>query len=156
ANPRDSGLPMRHCMALPMVVALGSGCSSSTPRATTDAAPTDGDQPPGSSTDASNDGAAPIGCDRLPLCDDFEGAPVGGPPDAARWTVATPNCSGTGHLAIDSAQSHSGARSVRVDGAGGYCNHVFIASQAISSIGPAVYARFFVRVSDALGDGHVS
>ena len=57
---------------------------------------------------------------------------------------------------VDSAQSHSGTHSVRVDGAGGYCNHIFIASQAIASIGSIVYARFFVRVSDALGDGHVT
>jgi hypothetical protein len=59
-------------------------------------------------------------------------------------------------VTVDGAQSHSGGQSVRVDGGGGYCNHVFIASPAAAAIGPSLYARFFVRVADALGDGHVT
>jgi hypothetical protein len=46
---------------------------------------------------------------------------------------------------------------VKVTGKGGYCNHVFIANTAaIEGIGPVVYGRFFLRLSDALGSGHTT
>jgi hypothetical protein len=91
------------------------------------------------------------------LCDDFETATAGGPPDAAKWTVSSPNCGGTGSLRIDDSVAHSGKRSVRIDGKGGYCNHVFFGNgQAIAALGKVVYARFFVRLGDALGQGHTS
>jgi hypothetical protein len=149
-------MPGRH--ASRALAALGLlACGKPAPQALDDAAPpaTDGNGPfdggPG------GDGrASPLRCGELPLCDDFESAMAGGLPDPARWARATPNCSGTGRVTIDDTRSHSGAKSVRVDGAGGYCNHVFIASQAAASIGPAVYGRFFVLISDALGDGHVT
>ncbi len=104
----------------------------------------------------SPDAPPPVGCGALPLCDDFEGAIAGGLPDAARWTLSTPNCAGTGRMAVDDTRAHSGAKSVRVDGAAGYCNHVFIASPAVASIKPTVYARFFVQVSNALGESHAT
>jgi hypothetical protein len=96
-------------------------------------------------------------CATLPLCDDFESATAGGKPDPARWTVGAPNVTGTGALAIDDTQSHSGARSVKVTGQGGYSNHVFLTNaSAIARLGPLVWGRFYVRLSDALGDGHVT
>ncbi|EYF00484.1 hypothetical protein [Chondromyces apiculatus] len=102
-------------------------------------------------------GAATSDCSDLPLCDGFEGAAPDGPPDTATWSVVSPNCSGTGTVTIDGAQAHSGARSLRVNGGGGYCDHVFIAStSAIAALGPAVYGRFFVRFEEALGDSHVT
>jgi hypothetical protein len=98
-----------------------------------------------------------IGCSGLPLCDDFEGVAAGAPPDPARWMVVSPNCSGSGRIAVDDAQAHGGSRSVRVDGGGGYCDHVFFANTAvISTLGGVVFGRFFVRFADALGDGHVT
>jgi hypothetical protein len=96
-------------------------------------------------------------CASLPLCDDFEGAAVGGPPDPARWSIVAPSCSGTGALAVDDAQAHGGSRSVKVTGKGGYCNHVFFANTAaIAAVGEVLYGRLFLRLEDPLGDGHTT
>lgn len=106
--------------------------------------------------DVTVDATAPV-CGSAALCEGFEDAPVGGVPAAPTWTRVSPNCSGTGRLAVDDAVSHGGRRSLRVDGGGGYCDHVFLANDsAIQSVGPVVYGRFFVRLSDAFGDGHVT
>ncbi|HSZ81283.1 MAG TPA: hydrolase [Polyangia bacterium] len=96
-------------------------------------------------------------CAALALCDDFEHAAVGGPPDPTKWTVGAPDVTGTGALAVDDAQHHSGARSVKVTGQGGYSNHIFFTNaDVIATLGPVVWGRFYVRLSDALGDGHVT
>ena len=93
----------------------------------------------------------------LALSDDFEATGTGGPPNPALWTIAQPDCTGAGKLAVDDSQAHSGKHSVRVDGGGGYCDHIFFAnSGVISTLGPQVYARFFLRVSAPLGAGHVT
>ncbi len=98
-----------------------------------------------------------IGCADLPLCDDFEAAAADGPPDPALWTVASPNCAGTGSVSVSADQAHGGAHSLRVDGGGGYCDHVFIAhGAALAGIGPQLFGRFFVRLDAALGPGHVT
>jgi hypothetical protein len=96
-------------------------------------------------------------CSDLPICDDFESAAVGGPPSASLWSIAQPDCAGTGTLAVDDSQAHGGKHSVRVGGGGGYCDHVFIANTAVMpSLGPQVYARLFVRLGAPLGAGHVT
>jgi hypothetical protein len=123
-----------------------------------------GDAKDASATVDANEAAAadvassgPRSCSGLALCDDFEGAAVGGPPNAAKWVVGAPNVTGTGALVIDDSQHHSGARSVKVTGQGGYSNHIFLTnSDVIGTLGPVVWARFYVRLSDALGDGHVA
>jgi hypothetical protein len=97
-----------------------------------------------------------VGCSGAALCDDFETAAAGGAPSATLWTLSTPNCSGTGRIVVDDTQAHSGARSARVDGGGGYCNHVFMASRAIAGLGSVVHGRFFVRVDAALDSAHVT
>lgn len=98
-----------------------------------------------------------VSCADLPLCDGFEGAAAGGPPSPATWSVGAPNCSGTGSLTVDGEVAHSGSKSVRIDGKGGYCNHVFFGNAAaISAIGKVVYGRMFVRFEDALGQGHTT
>lgn len=98
-----------------------------------------------------------VACADLPLCDGFEGAAANGPPDAAIWTVGSPNCSGTGSLTVDGAVAHSGSHSVRVDGKGGYCNHIFFSTAApLAAIGNVVYGRMFVRLSEVLGQGHTT
>lgn len=96
------------------------------------------------------------GCGALPLCDDFEGVKAGGAPDPKRWSVVSPNCAGTGTIAVDDSQAHGGGRSVRVAGKGGYCNHVFIQSGAAAGIGKVVYGRFWLRLGSALGQDHVT
>jgi hypothetical protein len=44
-----------------------------------------------------------------------------------------------------------------VDGAAGYCNHVFVGSTAnVPGIGPVWYARFYVRHTTALPAAHIT
>jgi hypothetical protein len=96
-------------------------------------------------------------CSTLALCDDFEAAAAGGPPDAARWTIGGPNCfSGSGHAVIDATQAHSGTHSVRIDPGSDYCGHAFIQNSAISQLGDVRYGRFYIRLESALGDAHVT
>jgi hypothetical protein len=162
-----------------VVVTCAVGCSAagSSPRARPDAANGRGDagdataagdsaDAPPDERDASGDAAidaadepnaAPKTCGALALCDDFEGAAVGSKPDPTKWTVGAPNVTGTGELAIDDSQRHSGARSVKVTGQGGYSNHIFLTNTtAIAKLGPIVWARFWMRLSDALGEGHTT
>jgi len=109
-----------------------------------------------SASDTSTTGAA-IGCADLPLCEDFESIADGAPPDPAKWTVTAPNCMGTGKLAVANDQAHSGARSLRVDGGGGYCDHIFIAhTAALTGLGDQIYGRFYLRLTDPIGQGHVT
>ena len=99
----------------------------------------------------------PVGCTGLPLCDDFEAATAGGPPDAATWTIVSPSCSGAGTITVDGTQAHSGTKSVKVTGKGGYCDHVFITNTAaVTAVGKSVYGRFFLRLSNPLGQGHTT
>ena len=78
--------------------------------------------------------------------------PVG--PDPQLWSIAQPDCTGTGTLTVDATQAHSGTHSLRVDGGGGYCDHIFIANaSAIAALGPQVYTRLFVRLASPLGAG---
>jgi len=102
--------------------------------------------------DGSVDGAT----SNLLVDDDFEQAPVGGVPDPLRWTVVTPNCAGVGSLTVDGTIAHSGSRSVRVQGGGGYCDHIFLASTAAVASITTLYGRFFVRFGNALGSGHTT
>jgi hypothetical protein len=77
--------------------------------------------------------------------------------DAARWEVVTPSCSSTGAVALDGAVAHSGAQSLRVDGAAGYCNHVFARPTGlVAPLPDPLYVRFFVRLESALGAAHVT
>jgi len=120
---------------------------------------------PGTGGDIEGDDAAAVDVTRpseeaaagLALSDGFESAAVGGPPDVALWSVVEQVCSGSGTLAVDDSQAHTGQHSLRVDGGAGYCDHVFVDnSSAISAVGEQVYARFFVRLSAPLGMGHVT
>jgi hypothetical protein len=89
------------------------------------------------------------------FCDGFENQP--GPVPSGRWSVSTPDCSGTGTVSIDSAVAHTGSKSVRVSGGGGYCNHVFVADTAdMPAAGPEVFVRFWVMHKTPLPAGHVT
>jgi hypothetical protein len=118
----------------------------------------------GSGASATAGGADTVGgalnatdCTGLPLCDGFESASAGGPPSTTHWTIATPNCSGTGAVIVDSAVSHTGEHSLRIDGAAGYCNHVFVAnSTAMANLGSTLWARMFLRLQSGLGAEHVT
>jgi hypothetical protein len=89
------------------------------------------------------------------FCDGFEDQT--GTVPSGRWSVSTPDCSGTGAVSVDSTVAHTGSKSVRVNGGGGYCNHVFIADAAdIPAAGPDVFVRFWVMHNTGLSAGHVT
>lgn len=116
----------------------------------TSASASTGSAPGSSTTGGSTD------CSDLPLCDDFEDVAVGDPPSPTAWTVTMPDCSGTGTLSVTEDQAHGGARSVKVDGDAGYCNHVFMASAAPATLGPALHARFWIRFASPFTDAHTT
>jgi hypothetical protein len=96
------------------------------------------------------------GCAGAYVCDDFEHDAPGQAPGAP-FAVEAPNCSGAGVIATDATQAHSGTRSAKVTGGGGYCDHVFLgASLPPAAGGSTVWGRFFVRFDSALGTGHVT
>lgn len=94
----------------------------------------------------------------MALCEDFEQGANGALPNAQRWTIGAPDCSkpDVSKAVIDTAQSHSGKASLRIEAPGEYCGHVFIQNSAIASLGPVVYGRFFIRLSTTLADQHVT
>ncbi|WP_447008251.1 cellulose-binding domain-containing protein [Saccharothrix isguenensis] len=94
----------------------------------------------------------PPGCGTAALCDDFEQQT--GTTPAGRWTVGAANCTGQGTVAIDDSVARSGSKSVRVNGAAGYCNHIFFGTP-VSGSGP-VHGRFYVRHTTALPMAHVT
>ncbi|AKN70680.1 cellulose-binding protein [Streptomyces sp. PBH53] len=98
---------------------------------------------------------SPADCGGAALCTDFEDqtgtSPSGG------WRFTAPDCQGTGTAAVDTAVAHSGTRSLRVDGRAGYCNHAFVAATAdLSSVGPVLHVRLWVRHTTALPSAHVT
>ena len=131
--------------------------TTSSATTTTDPTTTTTDPTTDPTTTTTTTGPPATGCADLPLCDDFESAAPDGPPDPALWTITSPNCAGVGTLAVRDDQAHSGAQSLRVDGGGGYCDHVFIAhSAALEALGPQVHGRFWLRLETPLGQGHVT
>ena len=125
-----------------------TGAPSSTPPAAS--AGTDAGAFGSSSADAPAS-STPAPCTGDDLCVDFEST-------AAAPTPVAPNCSGTGALALDSTVAHTGTGSLRIDGKGGYCNHVFwsAGADALARFGDVVHVRFFVRFASALGEEHVT
>ncbi|MET8117738.1 cellulose-binding domain-containing protein [Micromonospora sp. NPDC005291] len=97
----------------------------------------------------------PTGCAGAVLCDGFENQ-TGSTP-SGDWTVVNPDCSGAGTATIDTAVTHSGGRAVRINGAAGYCNHVFIRStKNLSSVGSVRYGRIWVRHTTAQPTDHTT
>ncbi|MGQ4372800.1 cellulose-binding domain-containing protein [Streptomyces violaceoruber] len=94
-------------------------------------------------------------CGDAVICSGFEDQ--AGPEPSGDWRFTAPDCQGTGTAAVDSAVSHAGGRSLRVDGRAGYCNHAFVAHTAdLSSVGPVMYVRMWVRHTTALPTSHVT
>lgn len=62
--------------------------------------------------------------------------------DQTAWPTYATDCSQGGKVTLDSSQAHSGKNSMRVDGAGGYCGHIFFGTSKIPS--GDVYVRTWV------------
>ncbi|KAF2750072.1 hypothetical protein M011DRAFT_464875 [Sporormia fimetaria CBS 119925] len=74
--------------------------------------------------------------------------------DQTAWPTYAPDCSQGGKVSLDSSQAHSGTKSIRVDGAGGYCGHIFVGTTKIPS--GDLYVRTWLRASRAFTDAHVT
>ncbi|HEX3789101.1 MAG TPA: cellulose-binding domain-containing protein [Pseudonocardiaceae bacterium] len=89
------------------------------------------------------------------FCDGFENQ--SGPTPSGRWSTVTPSCAGTGTAAIDNTSAHTGANSVLVTGAAGYCNHVFVDDLTdMATASPTWFVRLWVRHSTPLPTAHVT
>jgi Cellulose binding domain len=122
-----------------------------------------GGSPPGSPTPTATTSPSPSPsvtttgspCNATVFCDGFENQT--GTVPSGRWSVSTPDCSGTGTVSVDSAVVHTGSKSVRVNGGASYCNHVFIDDTAdMPAAGQDVFVRFWVRHDTPLPTGHVT
>jgi hypothetical protein len=122
--------------------------------------PTDSPSPTTSSaTSPSPSPTAPseLMCVPTAVCDSFErqtGSTPGG-----TWSVTYPDCSGAGTATIDRTVAHSGSTSLRVNGAAGYCNHVFVRNSQMMGIASGVniwYVRYWVRHTTALPASHTT
>ena len=120
--------------------------------------PTPSSPPPSSTPPSSPPPSSPgpvEGCVPTAICDGFENQAAGAP--AGNWSVTYPDCSGAGTATIDKTVAHTGSTSLRVNGAAGYCNHVFVRNTAIlGTAGPAWYVRYYVRHTTALPAAHTT
>lgn len=97
----------------------------------------------------------PAGCVPTEICDGFEGQ-TGATP-SGNWAVSYPDCSGAGAAAIDHTTAHSGTTSLRIDGAAGYCNHVFVRDTQILGTATDTWdVRYWVKHTTALPPSHVT
>lgn len=62
--------------------------------------------------------------------------------DQIAWPTYAQDCSQGGKVSLDSTTAHSGKNSMRVDGAGGYCGHIFFGTTKVPS--GDVYVRTYV------------
>jgi hypothetical protein len=83
------------------------------------------------------------------ISDDFEGGF-----DTSTWTTYAPDCNQGGSISLDKTTGHSGSSSIKVNGAGGYCGHIFFGTKAVPS--GDVYVRTWVKASKALTSSHVT
>jgi hypothetical protein len=110
---------------------------------------------PGASASGVRTSATAATCQASVFCDGFEDQASTTP--SGRWSVDTPNCSGTGTVAVDSTAAHTGSKSVKVTGTDGYCNHVFIADTGdMTGASPVWYVRFWIMHTTPLPASHVT
>ena len=62
--------------------------------------------------------------------------------DQTAWPTYAQDCNQGGKVTLDSSTAHSGKNSIRVDGAGGYCGHIFFGTTKVPS--GDVYVRSYV------------
>lgn len=62
--------------------------------------------------------------------------------DETAWPVYAPDCNQGGKVSLDTSVAYSGTSSMRVDGAGGFCGHIFFGTTNVPS--GDVYVRAYV------------
>ncbi|HEY2670589.1 MAG TPA: cellulose-binding domain-containing protein [Rugosimonospora sp.] len=139
----------------PSPTRTASPSPSTSPTRSPSPSPTPSRSPSASPTTSPPPTNPPGGCGSAVVCDGFENQAAGTP--TGDWAVSYPSCSGAGTATIDTTTARSGGRSLRVNGAAGYCNHVFVGpTRSLTGIGPVWYARFYVRHTTALPPSHVA
>lgn len=89
----------------------------------------------------------------LLFCDDFErDTTVGMPPPSPRWSIAR---IGQGTVAVDgTTPAHSGARSVKVNSAGGYQTFFALSGPPVFPASSPLYLRVYLRLGAPMTGGH--
>jgi len=64
--------------------------------------------------------------------------------DQTAWPTYAPDCNQGGKVTLDTTTAHTGKNSIRVDGAGGYCGHIFVGTSKVPS--GDVYVRTWLYV----------
>jgi polysaccharide lyase-like protein len=62
--------------------------------------------------------------------------------DQTAWPTYAADCNQGGKVSLDSSTAHSGKNSMRVDGAGGYCGHIFFGTTKVPK--GDVYVRAYL------------
>jgi hypothetical protein len=135
----------------------GQSCNGTTPPPTTTPTmtTTTPTRPPTTTTTTTTTSPGGTGCAASVFCDGFENQTGTAP--SGRWSLSTPNCSGSGSAAVDGTVAHNGTKSLRVTGADGYCNHVFADDTTdLATASPTWYVRFWINHTTALPTGHVT
>jgi hypothetical protein len=53
--------------------------------------------------------------------------------DQTAWPIYATDCNQGGKVTLDTTTAHSGKNSIRVDGAGGFCGHIFVGTTKVPS-----------------------
>jgi hypothetical protein len=73
------------------------------------------------------------------------------------WNATVTQSGASVTAAIDHTTAHSGSTSLRVDGAAGYCNHVFVRnSEILGTTSNVWYVRYWVKHTTALPTSHTT
>lgn len=62
--------------------------------------------------------------------------------DQAAWPTYAADCNQGGKVSLDTSTANTGSNSMRVDGAGGYCGHIFFGTKEVPN--GDVYVRVYV------------
>lgn len=62
--------------------------------------------------------------------------------DETAWPIYANDCNQGGKVTLDSSTAHTGTNSIRVDGAGGYCGHVFFGTTQVPT--GDIYVRTYL------------
>jgi hypothetical protein len=62
--------------------------------------------------------------------------------DQAAWPIYAADCNQGGSVSLDTSTAHSGTKSMKVTGAGGYCGHIFFGTSKVPS--GDVYVRTYL------------
>jgi hypothetical protein len=129
--------------------------SSSSPSASPSVSPSVSSSSASPSPSVSQSSQPNTGCVPSQYCDGFENQTGSAP--SGNWTVNYPDCSGAGTAAIDRTTAHSGSTSLKINGAAGYCNHVFVKNTLVTSLSSNVwYFRYYVKHTTALPASHTT